>query len=204
MSETGSSTKGVVVAAAEDGSVEDDVEPDEVEYDEDVDLSPPGVSRRIRITALVLSLLGLADSTYLTIAHFQANLLSQTCPANSVDNCVAVTTGPWSHPFGIPVAILGLAFYVAFVTINLPYFWKTKDVRVHWLRAAMSVSGIGFVLYLIYVELFLAKLICLYCTGVHIVTFALFILIAVTLPKMVQPQEAVWADEDDWEVEPEE
>ena len=204
MSETGSSTKGVVVAAAEDGSVEDDVEPDEVEYDEDVDLSPPGVSRRIRITALVLSLLGLADSTYLTIAHFQANLLSQTCPANSVDNCVAVTTGPWSHPFGIPVAILGLAFYVAFVTINLPYFWKTKDVRVHWLRAAMSVSGIGFVLYLIYVELFLAKLICLYCTGVHIVTFALFILIAVTLPKMVQPREAVWADEDDWEVEPEE
>jgi uncharacterized membrane protein len=204
MSDVGSSTKGVVVAAADDPSVGDAVEAGGGDDDEDVDLSPAGVSRRIRITALVLSLLGLADSTYLTIAHFQANLLSATCPANTVDNCVAVTTGPWSHPFGIPVAILGLAFYVAFVTINLPYFWKKKDVRIHWLRAAMSVSGIGFVLYLIYVELFLAKLICLYCTGVHIVTFALFILIAVTLPKMVQPQQALWADEDDWEDEPEE
>ncbi|HEY5251572.1 MAG TPA: vitamin K epoxide reductase family protein [Acidimicrobiales bacterium] len=204
MNDIGSSTKGVVVAGAEDGPVEDDVEPDDVEYDEDVDLSPPGVSRRIRITALVLALLGLADSTYLTIAHFETNLLSATCPANTVDNCQAVTTGPWSHPFGIPVAILGLAFYTAFVTINLPYFWKTKDVRIHWLRAAMSVSGIGFVLYLVYIELFLAKLICLYCTGVHVVTFALFILIATTLPKMVQPQQAVWADGDDFEDEPEE
>ena len=68
----------------------------------------------------------------------------------------------------------------------------------------MSVSGIGFVLYLVYIELFLAKLICLYCTGVHVVTFALFILIATTLPKMVQPQQAVWADGDDFEDEPEE
>jgi uncharacterized membrane protein len=203
MSDVGSSTKGIVVAAADDGSVDDDVEADEIDYDEDVDLSPPGVGRRVRITALVLSLLGLADSTYLTIAHFETNLLNVSCPVTSIDNCQKVTTGPWSHPFGIPVAILGLAFYVAFVTINLPYFWKTKDVRIHWLRAAMSVSSIGFVLYLVYVELFLAKLICLYCTGVHIVTFALFILIAVTLPKMVQPREAVWADGDDWEDEPE-
>lgn len=202
MSDVGSPTKGMVVAG--DGSVEDDGEPSEVGYDEDLDYSPPGVSRRVRITALVLSLLGLADSTYLTIAHFQANLLNATCPANSVDNCQKVTTGPWSHPFGIPVAILGLAFYVAFVTINLPYFWRTKDVRIHWLRAAMSVTGIGFVLYLIYVELFLAKLICLYCTGVHVVTFALFILIAVTLPKMVQPSGVVWVEGDDEEEEPEE
>ena len=84
---------------------------------------------------------------------------------------------------------MGLAFFVAFTTINLPYFWKTGDVRVHWLRAAMSLTGIGFVLYLLYVELFLAKLICLYCTGVHIVTFALFILIAVhSRPRWSSPR----------------
>jgi uncharacterized membrane protein len=164
---------------------------------------PPGVGRRVRITALVLCLLGLADSTYLTIVHFSVSLLSASCPASSVDNCVTVTTGPWSHPFGIPVAFLGLAFFVAFTTINLPYFWKTKDVRVHWLRAAMSLTGIGFVLYLVYVELFLAKLICIYCTGVHIVTFALFVLIAATLTKMVQPENPEWDDGGDGEGEPE-
>jgi hypothetical protein len=36
---------------------------------------------------------------------------------------------------------------------------------------------------------------------VHIVTFALFILIAVTLPKMVQPARPEWDDGGDWEDE---
>ena len=200
-----SSARGVAVAGSEAEAPASSDEPVEDEFldDDGADTAPPGVSGRVRVAALVLSLFGLADSTYLTIAHFETNLLNVTCPATSVDNCQKVTTGPWSHPFGVPVAILGLAFFVAFTIINLPYFWKIKDVRVHWLRAVMSLTGIGFVLYLLYVELFLAKLICLYCTGVHIVTFALFILIAVTLPKMVQPANPEWDDDGDWEDEPE-
>jgi uncharacterized membrane protein len=198
------SAPGVVVVG-EDGEAPDALaEADDDEFfDDDYAPGPPGVSRPVRLAALVLSLLGLADSTWLTIVHFSVNLLSASCPASSVDNCVTVTTGPWSHPFGIPVAFLGLAFYVAFTIINLPYFWKIKDVRVHWLRALMSLTGVGFIFYLIYVELFLAKVICIYCTGVHIVTFALFVLIAVTLPKMVQPGDPEWEDDGDWEDDPE-
>jgi uncharacterized membrane protein len=103
----------------------------------------------------------------------------------------------------VPVAILGLAFYTAFTVINLPYFWRTKDTRVHWLRFAMSVTGVGFVLYLIYAELFLIKAICEYCTGVHIITFALFILMVATLTSMVQPRTTDWDDATDWEDGPE-
>jgi uncharacterized membrane protein len=188
-----------------EAGVVDDVDGEMVDHDEMGDESaPPGVSRRLRITALVLSLLGLADSTYLTIAHFTTNLLAQTCAANSVINCTKVTTSPQSVIVHIPVAILGLAFYVAMTTINLPPFWKSNDVRIAWLRLAMIVSGIGFVLYLVYAELFLIKAICEYCTGVHVITLALFILIVTTLPSMVQRQEAVWVDGDDWEDEPEE
>jgi uncharacterized membrane protein len=196
---------GVVVAGDDPEAIEATAEPAEGEYfDEDgAEAVPPGVSRRVRITALVLCLIGLADSTYLTIAHFETNLLKATCPASTVDNCTTVTTSQWSHPFGIPVAIAGLAFFVVYTVINLPYFWKVKDVRVHWFRALMALASMGMVLYLIYVELFLVKLICLYCTGVHIVTFALFILVASTLTKMVQPEYPEWDDGDDREPEPE-
>ncbi|HEY7948243.1 MAG TPA: vitamin K epoxide reductase family protein [Acidimicrobiales bacterium] len=175
-----------------DADVVDDVDDEVVD-----DTAPPGVSRRVRITALVLSLLGLADSTYLTIAHFTTNLLAQTCAANSVINCTKVTTSPQSVIVHIPVAILGLAFYVAMTAINLPPLWKTTDVRVAWLRLAMVVSGIGFVLYLIYAELFEIKAICEYCTGVHVVTFALFVLVVVTLPAMTQ--RSVWSADDEAE-----
>jgi uncharacterized membrane protein len=159
--------------------------------------APPGVSRRIRITALVLSLLGLADSIYLTIAHYETNLLSATCSTHGAIDCQAVTTSPQSMILHIPVAIYGLAFYLAFTAINLPRMWRSTDVRIAWLRLAMSVSGIGFVLYLLYAELFLIKAICEYCTGVHIITFALFVLIVTTLPSMVQPRYAGYEDDEE-------
>jgi uncharacterized membrane protein len=38
------------------------------------------------------------------------------------------------------------------------------------------VAGIGFVLYLLYAELFIIGNICLYCTSVHVITFFLFAL----------------------------
>jgi uncharacterized membrane protein len=168
--------------------------------DDGGEMAPVGVGRRVRIAALVLSLVGLADSTYLTVAHFQENILSTTCSTTGAVNCLKVTTSPQSEILHIPVAILGLAFYVALTLINLPPLWKTRDVRVAWLRFAMLVSGIGFVLYLIYAELFLIKAICEYCTGVHIVTFALFVLVVATLPAMTQ--RPTW-DDGDWEEEPE-
>jgi hypothetical protein len=43
---------------------------------EEYDDTRPG--RGVRIAALVLSLLGLADSTYLTIAHYQTHALART------------------------------------------------------------------------------------------------------------------------------
>jgi uncharacterized membrane protein len=203
MANGGASVKGAMVAGGTDGSADAVVDPEDVDIDDVDDVeaddsgAPPGVSRRIRITALVLSLLGLADSTYLTIAHFQTNLLQQTCSTSGVINCTKVTTSPQSVILHIPVAVLGLAFYVAMTVINLPGMWTTTDTRVAWVRFAMALSGIGFVLYLVYAELFLIKAICEYCTGVHIVTFALFVLIVTTLPSMVQRRYQGWDDADD-------
>ena len=76
--------------------------------------------------------------------------------------------------FGIlPVAILGLAFYVAAVPLFSPWGWRAQWRRVHQARLASMVVGMGFVMYLIYAELQIGS-ICEYCTGVHVVTFLLF------------------------------
>jgi uncharacterized membrane protein len=170
----------------------------DVDVEDDIDAedggAPLGPRPWVPIAALVLSLLGVADSTYLTIAHFQVHAL--VCPANAVICCTCVTTGPWSTVFGIPVAIFGLAFYLAMTAVNLPPLWRSTDVRLAWLRLAMAVTGIGFVIYLVYVELFIKKYICEYCTGVHIVTLALFILIVTTFPSMLAPRRYDWDDSD--------
>jgi uncharacterized membrane protein len=120
-----------------------------------------------------LSLAGLGVSTYLTIAHFNQSV-SLVCPATSTINCEKVTTSPESYLVGIPVAVLGLAFYLFMVVVNSPWLWRVTWPPLRWARIGSVVVGIAFVLYLIYSELFRIGAICLWCTSVHVITFCLF------------------------------
>jgi uncharacterized membrane protein len=131
----------------------------------------------LQLTTFLLALAGLGVSTYLTVAHFTESALIG-CSENGLVNCTKVTTSPQSYVFGIPVAVLGLAFYVAAVALMSPWAWRSSRREVHLIRLASVVVGVGFVLYLIYAELFIIGSICLYCTSVHVITFLLFVLTA--------------------------
>jgi uncharacterized membrane protein len=131
----------------------------------------------LQLTTFVIALAGLGVSVYLTIAHFTESALIG-CSEGGAINCQKVTTSPQSFVFGIPVAVLGLAFYVFAVAIMSPWAWRWMRREVYLLRLASVVAGIGFVVYLLYAELFEIGSICLYCTSVHILTFLLFGLVA--------------------------
>ena len=130
----------------------------------------------LQLVTFALAILGLAISAYETYAHFNGNHLAG-CPTGTSGtfNCTAVITSPQSMVFGtIPVAVLGLAFYVAAVPLFSPWAWRLEWRELNLLRLASTVIGMGFVVYLIYAELYQIRDICEYCTGVHIVTFLLF------------------------------
>jgi len=122
-----------------------------------------------------LSLAGLGVSIYLTIAHFTDKPLAG-CSESGLVNCTKVTTSPQSYVFGIPVAVLGLAFFVGAVALMSPWAWRWARREVALIRLASLVVAVGFVLYLLYAELFIIGSICLYCTSVHAITFLLFVL----------------------------
>jgi uncharacterized membrane protein len=130
----------------------------------------------LQVTTWVLSLAGLGVSIYLTIAHFTESKLAGCAETKGLVNCTKVTTSPQSYVFGIPVAVLGLAFFVFAVVIMSPWLWQAARREIHILRLASVVVGVGFVLYLLYAELFIIGSICLYCTSVHVLTFVLFVL----------------------------
>jgi uncharacterized membrane protein len=131
----------------------------------------------MQLTTFVLALAGLGVSIYLTIAHYTESALAG-CSESGTINCAKVTTSPQSVVFGIPVAVLGLAFFVFLVAIMSPWAWQARRREVHLLRIASMVVGIGMVIYLIYAEFIIIGAICLYCTSVHIITFLLFVLTA--------------------------
>jgi uncharacterized membrane protein len=141
------------------------------------------------VTTGVLALIGVALSVYLTITHLHPAALFCSGTTHSLVNCAAVTQSAQSKVFGIfPVAELGLAFYLVLAVLCTPWAWRMRRVlragpvsignqELRWIRLAAIIMGMGFVLYLVFVELIQLKQICLYCTGVHITTFLLFALL---------------------------
>jgi uncharacterized membrane protein len=128
-----------------------------------------------RTGTLGLSLAGLAVSVYLTIDHFGTRSVL-ACPANATVNCEKVTTSSYASVLGIPVALYGLVFFVAMVALTLPYAWR--DPRLRPVRLGAALVGVAWVVYLVGVELFAVDAICLWCTAVHVITVALFAILA--------------------------
>ena len=129
--------------------------------------------RWITVTTFGLSLLAVGLTTYLTVTHY-ADPTALACPDTGIVNCTAVTTSSWSVIVGVPVALIGLLWATAMATINSPWAWRSSVAWIDPARLALSAAGAAMVLYLVYVELFRVDAICLWCTGVHVTTVALF------------------------------
>jgi uncharacterized membrane protein len=173
------------------------------------DEAPSGTPLWFQLTTFVLAIIGLGISAYETYAHYNgSHLLGCASNLHATFDCTAVITSSQSMVFGvIPVAILGLAFYVAAVPLFSPLGWRWKGdasrpapagglrlrlfritrlcdraaVRlgltqrgIGMFRLGSVIVGMGFVMYLIYAEVYQIGNICEYCTGVHVVTFLLF------------------------------
>ncbi len=135
-------------------------------------------ARWVVVGSLLLCVLGLADAGYLTFEHFTSSS-TLACSDNGAINCLKVTTSSYSKVLGIPVALLGLLYFVAMTVLCLPQAWRSAQPVVR--RARLAAAGIGMlsVIYLVWVELFKVDAICLWCTGVHVLTFALFALVVI-------------------------
>jgi uncharacterized membrane protein len=134
----------------------------------------------LQLVTLAIAVVGLADSVYITIQEETGSTLLG-CPgtgSGAVD-CEAVLHSPEAVILGIPVAAFGIVFYAFMVAIMTPWAWQSPWREIWQLRLASLAAGMGFVIYLIYAELYEVGKICLYCTSVHVLTFLLFSLTAI-------------------------
>jgi uncharacterized membrane protein len=125
----------------------------------------------------VLAVLGTGVSAYLTVEHYSSSA-TLACPDSGVVDCVKVTTSSYADLLGVPVALLGLLYFVALAALCLHAAWASTRAWVHRARLAAVSVGAVFVLYLVWVELFRVDAICLWCTAVHVLAVALFAVVA--------------------------
>ena len=134
------------------------------------------------LTTLALSIIGLAGSVYLTFSHFDSHI-ALVCP--DTGSCNRILTSNTSHFLGIPVPILGLAYFVPMTVLCVPAMWRSRDRRVHLARLILSILGVGMIIYLFIEELFILKALCVWCTVIHLLGFALFVIIATASPSLL-------------------
>jgi uncharacterized membrane protein len=142
--------------------------------------------RWVPISSLALCVAGLAGSAYLTYEHYSSSS-TLACPDTGAINCLKVTTSSYASLLGVPVALLGLLFFIGITPLCLPAAWHSSQPWISRVRIAAVTAGVLFVLYLVWAELFPLDAICLWCTAVHAVTFALFVV--VVMASALSPRE---------------
>lgn len=128
--------------------------------------------------SLLICVVGIAVASYLTYAHY-TSASNLACSDTGTINCAKVTTSAQSRFLGMPVAVLGLAFFVGMTALCLPFAWRRQEPVVRYARLLATVVGLGMILWLVYAELAIIKAICIYCTVVHGLTLVLFFVVVV-------------------------
>jgi uncharacterized membrane protein len=129
----------------------------------------PRVLLRVMI---VLTVIGLADATYLTVVHYAGITVLCTTKHNS---CAAVQASYYSKVAGVPVALLGLIGYLGILaSLLVP---EREETRLATL--ALTLFGFGFSAFLTYQETFTIQghpIYCEWCVGSAIILTVLFVL----------------------------
>ena len=136
------------------------------------------MNNKLRITSLVLAILGLVDSIYLTWVKFSG----QYAICGPIGNCEAVNTSQYSEVYGIPIAILGAGAYLAIIILllleNRGPFWTQNSPMIVF---GISLIGVLYSIYLTYVEIAILHEICPYCVISAVILVVLLVLSSIRL-----------------------
>jgi uncharacterized membrane protein len=135
--------------------------------------------RIIVVLFLVFAFLGFLDATYLTAKHF----LDSPVTCTLLEGCEVVTTSQYSEIFGIPVALLGLIYYLLiFVLVNR---YRETGVEKFLIGASrFTIFGLLASVWFIFVQAVLLKAFCIYCLLSAITSITLFVIGIITLKRL--------------------
>jgi uncharacterized membrane protein len=125
--------------------------------------------RVLRALLLLVSAAGIGIAASLTYVHYRPGALMCT----GGGGCASVQESKYAVLVGIPIAILGLAYWIAALVLVI---WDSELART--LTAALAITGLAFAAYLVILQLFVIDAICVWCMANDLVLAPLFIVLA--------------------------
>ncbi|KKR16008.1 MAG: hypothetical protein UT77_C0010G0022 [Candidatus Daviesbacteria bacterium GW2011_GWC2_40_12] len=114
----------------------------------------------------IFSLFGLFVSSFLLYEYNFAS--SVVCPTGA--GCDIVRASPYSSFLGISIPILGVIFYLGMAVLSVLYSQKSFQKIIFKLHLLGSLVGIGFGVYLTYLEIYVIRAICFWCVASFIIS----------------------------------
>lgn len=144
-----------------------------------------------QITLFILSLIGIAIASYLTIVHYNTHI-ALLCSSNGLVNCEQVLSSSYSSIPGssIPVSIAGILWSFGGATLAALGWlvWPDKHI-VHITELIWAGIGMLAVFYLVYVEIVLLHAICAWCTAIHIIVLLYLLVITFLVSSSTNKQD---------------
>jgi uncharacterized membrane protein len=125
------------------------------------------------LIAALLSLIGLADSLYLTIQH----LTGQSLRCTVISGCSEVLSSPYAQIGPIPLAAVGAGAYFTVFSLSILALFGYRGVRP-LLRILVAVMFL-MTLWLLYLQAFVIRHFCQYCLVSAAVTIVLTALLLI-------------------------
>lgn len=119
----------------------------------------------------IFSLLGLLVAGFL---FYEYNLSGPiVCPTGA--GCDTVRASSYSRFLGISIPVWGIAFYLGMAILSVVASQKTFVKIVTKLQLVGAVAGVGFGVYLSYLEVFVIRAICFWCVLSFIISVAILL-----------------------------
>lgn len=119
---------------------------------------------------LFVALIGFADSSYLTLEHFQGRIP----PCTVGISCEAVLTSAYSEIAGLPVALLGAIYYLL-VLIGVFAYFESRNQRIFKITLILTTAGFLASLAFVYIQVFVLHSYCQYCLLSALTSTILFV-----------------------------
>lgn len=116
--------------------------------------------KNILIGVIVLLLVGILDSAYLTYERAVGYI--PPCTVQGLLDCGKVLQSEYAVIMGIPLSLLGLIHYLIFFVMTVLYMRTRVLTYLHILVGQSTVGGL-ISLYLVYLQIGVLHSICLFC-----------------------------------------
>ena len=107
-----------------------------------------------------LDVIGLAIASYLSVVELQGGIPS----CGPLHGCEDVARSSYSRIGGVPVAVYGVGLSLILLTLAITW-WRTNLYVLLLAHHGLSLAGVLFEIYFLYLQVFVIGAVCVWCTS---------------------------------------